>query len=159
FLAGAPVRGFPVLARDHATPAVGATEETGSVRHPSPRPLFRSAEALRVHPDAKGPRSLSGDHGNGALGRHPHGGRARAPTAPRAQDLRQVVRSGDGVLGMRRGVARQAGARACRAGSGRLQRTREGALSSIGRMTVAIGIISTARSERRMTLNASWSNT
>ncbi len=50
-------------------------------------PYQEFSETLRIYPDPKGPRSLSGDHVDSALGQYPHGRCSRAPDASRAQEL------------------------------------------------------------------------
>ena len=64
-------------------------------------PYQECTQALRVYPDAEGPRPLSDHHVDRALGQHPHGRLARTAAAARTHELQEDVRSRNGLLGMR----------------------------------------------------------
>src|SRR5204863_4939530 len=85
--------------------------EARAVRCAAQSALSGKPETTRIYPDAEGPRFVSDHHGNRALGRRAHGRRTWSAEAPRAQEVRQNVRSRDGMFGMRRTVARPRGAR------------------------------------------------
>src|SRR5450631_1114121 len=112
--AQATVRGVSILARNYPALAGRAPEEARAIRCAAPHSVSALAQALRIYPDPEGARSLSRDHVDRALGQYPHGRRARAPDASRAQELRQDVRSADGLLRMRRAAAGQGRPRSSR---------------------------------------------
>src|ERR1700676_228737 len=110
------IRSLPVLARDHPASARGAAQEAGALRGSPAYSLYGIAETLRIHPHAEGPRPLSDRDVDRPLGQRAYGRLPRQAVAPRAQELRQDVRSDHGVLRVRRASKRQAGARSSGAG-------------------------------------------
>src|SRR5438105_4450686 len=97
-----PLRGISIEARHYPAFAGGPAEEIRPLRRAAACPLPGKPGAIRIHPDAARPGFVSGGHVDRALGRYAHGGRARSPAAARTQELREAVRSGDGLLRMRR---------------------------------------------------------
>src|SRR6478609_4167467 len=110
FSSGPPLRGISVAARHHAASAGRPAEKIRALRRAAARPLSGKPGAVRIYPDAARPGSVSGGDVDRALGRYAHGGRARAPAAAPAQELRKTVRPGDGLLRMRRAASRQGSA-------------------------------------------------
>src|ERR1700759_4903257 len=86
FSAQTPVRGVPGLARHYPPSACRTAEEAGAVRRAAADSLPGITQALRVHPDAEGPRPLSGHHVDRALGQYPHGGFAGTADAAPTQE-------------------------------------------------------------------------
>src|ERR1700692_3855947 len=110
------IRSLPVLARDHPASARGAAQEAGALRGSPAYSLHGVAETLRIHPHAEGPRPLPDRDVDRPLGQRAYGRLPRQAVAPRAQELRQDVRSADGVLGVWGASKRQARAGSSGAG-------------------------------------------
>ena len=64
-------------------------------------PVPGISRAVRVYPHSERSRPLPRYHVDRSLGGHPHGRRARSAASPRAQELRENFRPGDGLLWMR----------------------------------------------------------
>src|SRR4051794_8386752 len=107
--AHAPFRGISVFARNHAPPARRTAEEAGPAGRVASCPLSGLAQAARIHPYPEGTRSLSDPDGDRALGRHSYGRRARTTFAASTPQMRQGLRSGHGLLRMRRAAFGQGG--------------------------------------------------
>src|SRR6186713_2125520 len=76
---GTPLRGISIQTRHYPASAGGPAEEVRPLRRAAARPLPGKPGALRIHPDATWPGSVSSGDVDRALGRYAHGGRARPP--------------------------------------------------------------------------------
>src|SRR3954451_4850168 len=123
-LRGPPLHRAAAQPRDRAQHPLGPSADAHARRDPGEDPLPRGARALRVQADRDGPRPVSGDRVDHALGRRLPGRRGGAAAAPAPPGVRPPRRADDGLQPLRRGARPPQGDARARAGRTRRYRSR-----------------------------------